>query len=117
VTSVPGRVQSHRTSGIGYVDEDDKIFITDRLREPIKYGGCKLPSAWLEALLIGHPAVLDVAVIGVYSMQRATELPWAYIVLFHVHNGNNKMGKDLHEWVNKQVVPYGRLRGGIRCTE
>jgi acyl-CoA synthetase (AMP-forming)/AMP-acid ligase II len=45
VTSVPGRVQSHRTGGIGYVDEDDNISITNRLKELIKYERRKLPSA------------------------------------------------------------------------
>jgi len=107
----------YHTGDIGYVDENDNIFITDRLKELIKYNGFQVPPTQLEALLIGHPAVLDVAVIDVYSAERATELPRAYIVLANGHRGDKKMEKDLHEWVNKQVVPYKRLRGGIRFVE
>jgi 4-coumarate--CoA ligase len=114
VTILPGQVQSHCTGGIGYVDEDDNLFVTDRLKKLIKYDGSKLPPAQLEALLIGHPVVLDVAVIGVCSTQKATELPWAYIVVFHGHNSQKKIEKGIHEWVNKQVIPYKRLcRGTI----
>ena len=107
----------YRTGDIGYVDENDNIFITDRLKELIKYNGFQVPPAQLEALLIEHPAVADVAVIGVYTAARATELPRAYIVLANGQEGNQKLEQDLHEWLNKQVVPYKRLRGGIRFVE
>lgn len=107
----------YRTGDIGYMDEQGNIFITDRLKELIKYNGFQVPPAQLEALLIGHPAVSDVAVIGVYSAQRATELPRAYIVVAPGHKGEQELEKELHEWVNKQVVPYKRLRGGIRFVE
>lgn len=107
----------YRTGDIGYVDDNDNIFITDRLKELIKYNGFQVPPAQLEALLIGHPAVVDVAVIGVYSAERATELPRAYIVLANGHKGDEKIEKELHEWLNKQVAPYKRLRGGIRFVD
>jgi 4-coumarate--CoA ligase len=76
-----------------------------------------VPPAQLEALLIGHPAVLDVAVIGVYDQKKATELPRAYVVLAHGYKADTNMEKDLHDWLNKQVVSYKRLRGGIRFVE
>ena len=107
----------YRTGDVGYFDKAGNIFITDRLKELIKYNGFQVPPAQLEALLIGHPAVLDVAVIGVYSEEKATELPRAYIVLVGGHRADAKMEQDLHEWLNKQVVPYKRLRGGIRFVE
>jgi 4-coumarate--CoA ligase len=107
----------YRTGDIGYFDKHDNIFITDRLKELIKYNGYQVPPAQLEALLIGHPAVLDVAVVGVYSEKKATELPRAYIVLVDGHEADTKMEKDLHQWLNKQVVTYKRLRGGIRFVE
>ncbi|KAH6633806.1 hypothetical protein C7974DRAFT_453371 [Boeremia exigua] len=104
----------YRTGDIGHVDENDNIFITDRLKELIKYNGFQVPPAQLEALLLKHPAVADVAVIGIYAAARATELPRAYIVLAGGLEGDEKMEQDLHEWFNKQVVPHKRLRGGIR---
>jgi 4-coumarate--CoA ligase len=93
------------------------IFITDRLKELIKYNGFQVPPAQLEALLIGHSAVLDVAVVGVYSEEKATELPRAYIVLADGRKSDAKMEDDLHQWLNKRVVTYKRLRGGIRFVE
>jgi 4-coumarate--CoA ligase len=107
----------YRTGDIGYFDKNNNIFITDRLKELIKYNGFQVPPAQLESLLIGHSAVLDVAVIGVYDEEKATELPRAYVVVVHGHKADEKMRKDLHDWLNKQVVSYKRLRGGIRFVE
>ncbi|KAJ8116859.1 hypothetical protein OPT61_g1804 [Boeremia exigua] len=107
----------YRTGDIGYVDEHDNIFITDRLKELIKYNGFQVPPAQLEGVLIAHPAVADVAVVGVYSAERATELPRAYIVLAEGYKGDEEMERSIHEWFDKQVAAYKRLRGGIRFVE
>ncbi|KAI4854086.1 acetyl-CoA synthetase-like protein [Aureobasidium sp. EXF-8845] len=107
----------YRTGDIGYFDKDHNIFITDRLKELIKYNGFQVPPAQLESLLIGHPAVLDVAVIEVYDEEKATELPRAYVVVAYGYRADETMQKDLHGWLNKQVVSYKRLRGGIRFVE
>jgi len=104
----------YRTGDIGYVDENNNIYITDRLKELIKYNGFQVAPAELEALLLAHPAVDDAAVIGVYSEQRATELPRAVVVLADGYKGDEKMEKDLKEWIHKRVAPYKRLRGGVR---
>jgi len=52
------------TGDIGYVDDDDEIFIVDRLKEIIKYKGFQVPPAELEALLITHPEIKDAAVVS-----------------------------------------------------
>jgi 4-coumarate--CoA ligase len=49
---------------IGYVDDDDEIFIVDGLKEIIKYKGFQVPPAELEALLITHPGIKDAAVVS-----------------------------------------------------
>ena len=46
--------------------------IVDRLKELIKYKGFQVPPAELEALLLTHPAVADVAVIGVPDEEAAS---------------------------------------------
>jgi 4-coumarate--CoA ligase len=51
------------TGDIGFVDDDDEIFIVDRLKEIIKYKGFQVPPAELEALLLTHPAIADAAVV------------------------------------------------------
>ena len=67
------------TGDIGVVDEDGYLRITDRLKELIKYKGFQVPPAELEALLVTHPKVADVAVIGVAD-EEAGELPKAFVV-------------------------------------
>lgn len=51
------------TGDIGYVDDDDEIFIVDRLKELIKFKGFQVPPAELEALLLGNSAIADAAVV------------------------------------------------------
>lgn len=67
-----------KTGDIAYVDSDSFFFITDRLKELIKYSGHQIPPAQLEAELLNCPWVSDVAVVGVYVEDRATEFPRAY---------------------------------------
>lgn len=67
------------TGDIGKVDADGHLYIVDRLKELIKYKGFQVAPAELEAVLINHPGVADVAVIGVAD-EEAGEVPKAFIV-------------------------------------
>lgn len=50
---------------MGYLDEDGFLFLTDRKSHMIISGGANIYPAEVENVLFGHPAVADVAVIGV----------------------------------------------------
>jgi len=55
-----------RTLGdIGYLDEDGYLYLTDRQAHMIISGGVNIYPQEAENVLAGHPAVVDVAVIGV----------------------------------------------------
>jgi fatty-acyl-CoA synthase len=55
-----------RTLGdIGYLDEDGYLYLTDRLAHMIVSGGVNIYPQEAENVLASHPAVADVAVIGV----------------------------------------------------
>ena len=50
---------------IGYLDDDGYLYLTDREKDMIVRGGENVSSTEVEAVLIDHPRVRDVAVIGV----------------------------------------------------
>jgi long-chain acyl-CoA synthetase len=50
---------------MGYVDDDGYLFLTDRKTHMIISGGANIYPAEVENVLFAHPAVADVAVIGV----------------------------------------------------
>lgn len=107
----------YRTGDIGYIDRDLNMYITDRVKELIKYNGFQVAPAQLEGLLLAHAAVNDVAVVGVYSEQRATELPRAYIVPAQGYAGGPGLEREVSDWLHQRVSPHKRLRGGIRFVE
>ncbi len=53
------------TGDAGYLDEDGYIYIYDRVKDMIISGGENIYPAEVESALFGHPAVADVAVIGI----------------------------------------------------
>jgi long-chain acyl-CoA synthetase len=56
---------THFTMGdVGYVDDDGYLFLTDRSAHLIITGGVNVYPAEIEAVLIAHPAVGDVGVVG-----------------------------------------------------
>ncbi|KAK5111385.1 hypothetical protein LTR85_012159 [Meristemomyces frigidus] len=107
----------YHTGDVGRVDEQGNIYITDRLKDLIKYNGLQVAPAQLEDILLGHAAVADVAVIGLYSDERATELPRAYVVVAAGYTGDEKFGEMLQNWLNERVSPHKKLRGGVRFVE
>ena len=72
-----------RTGDVGYQDCAGNIYITERVEEIIKYKGFQVAPTELEELLATHPKVDDVAVIGVYQKELASEVPRAYVVPAH----------------------------------
>ena len=59
---------------IGYLDEDGYLFLTDRKSFMIISGGVNIYPQETENLLIMHPKVADVAVIGVPNAQMGEEV-------------------------------------------
>lgn len=64
--------------------------------------------------MLQHDAVIDVAVIGIYAEEKATELPRAYIV---PSEGHKPKKEEIDRWLQERTAPYKWLRGGIRFIE
>lgn len=93
------------TGDIGYIDDDDELFIVDRLKELIKYKGFQVAPAELEAMLISHPNLSDAAVVSMKD-EAAGEVPVAFVVR---SNGSKISEYDIKQYISKQVVYYKRL--------
>ncbi len=83
------------------------------MKELIKYKGFQVPPAELEALLNTHPAVADVAVIGIPD-EEAGELPKAFVVK---KQGVEATEQEIHDFVDKHVAPHKKLRGGVEFVK
>lgn len=65
---------------IGYMDDDGFVYLTDRVSDMIVSGGVNIYPAEAEQVLIRHPAVADVACIGVPHPDMGEELKALVIV-------------------------------------
>lgn len=98
------------TGDIGYFDENESVFIVDRIKEMIKHKGQQVAPAELEALLLTHPEVLDVGVTGIPD-EMMGELPIAFIVR---KENSNTSEQQFQKFVAENVAPYKQLTGGVR---
>ena len=55
----------HHTGDVGFKDENGFVYIVDRKKDMIITGGFNVFSGEVENVILGHPAVLECAVIGV----------------------------------------------------
>jgi fatty-acyl-CoA synthase len=54
----------HHTGDIGYLDDDNFLFIVDRAKDMVITGGFNVYSTEVEQAIMSHPAVQDCAVVG-----------------------------------------------------
>jgi acyl-CoA synthetase (AMP-forming)/AMP-acid ligase II len=93
-----------RTGDVGYVDDDGDFYVVDRLKELIKYKAYQVAPAELEAILLTHPAVADVAVVASPDA-AAGEVPKAFVV-----RHGPATADELLAFVAARVAPYKRVR-------
>ncbi|KDO41638.1 hypothetical protein CISIN_1g042783mg [Citrus sinensis] len=93
------------TGDIGYIDDNDELFIVDRLKELIKYKGFQVAPAELEALLLSHSSITDAAVVPMKD-DAAGEVPVAFVVK---SNDSQITEDEIKQFISKQVVFYKRI--------
>jgi acyl-CoA synthetase (AMP-forming)/AMP-acid ligase II len=93
------------TGDVGSVDDQGFVHIVDRIKEMIKVKGQQVAPAELEHLLLGHPAVVDCAVLGVHD-EYSAERPKAYVVLKRGVEPSDAIGRELIQYVKERRVRY-----------
>ncbi len=92
----------YHTGDLGRVDEDGYYYIVDRKTDLILVGGLNVYPRDVELVLTEHPAVAEVAVIGVPDPVRG-EVPKALVVL---RNGQTVGTQELLQWCRRRLASY-----------
>jgi acyl-CoA synthetase (AMP-forming)/AMP-acid ligase II len=96
-----------RSGDVGYLDDQGFLFIVDRKKDMILSGGQNVYPQDIEAVLVQHPSVNDVAVIGIASA-RWGETPLALVV---PEADAADSADDLLTWANARLGKQQRLAG------
>lgn len=120
----------HHTGDIGYLDEDNYLFIVDRAKDMIITGGFNVYSTEVEQALMAHPGIRDCAVVGlpddkwgervvaVVQAQPDAELEPADVIAFVKQRlGSVKAPKDVWVWEDLPRSKVGKvLKSEIKTT-
>ena len=87
---------------VGYLDEDGYLYLTDRKAYMIITGGVNVYPQEAENLLVGHPKVLDVAVIGVPDAEWG-EVVKAVVVL---SSGEEESPEEIVAYCKERLASY-----------
>ena len=106
-----------RTGDIGYLDDDGFLFIVDRKKDMILTGGQNVYPQDIEAVLIAHPHINDVAVIGAKSAMWG-ETPIAIVVLeADTVKDREEFIAELVAWANSKLGKQQRIADVVIIDE
>ncbi|WAC57584.1 long-chain fatty acid--CoA ligase [Gordonia sp. SL306] len=91
-----------RTGDVGSITPDGYLTLTDRTKDIIKSGGEWISSVDLENAVMGHPDVIEAAVIGVPD-QKWDERPLVAVVL---REGSDATVDTLREFLSDKVAKW-----------
>ena len=94
-----------KSGDMGRIDEDGFVVLLDRKKDMIISGGFNIYAADIEVALLGHPGIVDAAVIGVPSDQWG-ESPMALVVLAP---GARVSEGEILDWANGRLGKTQRL--------
>jgi acyl-CoA synthetase (AMP-forming)/AMP-acid ligase II len=94
-----------RTGDVGRLDDEGFLYIVDRKKDMILSGGQNIYPADIESVMLGHPDVAEVAVVGVPS-ERWGETPLAVVV---PRPGATVDAGALVGWTNERVGRQQRI--------
>lgn len=102
-----------KTGDVGYLNEDNCLFITTRIKEMFKYQSWHIVPASIEKVIYEHPAVKEAAVVGIPHPVDGDH-PMAIIILKEGYSNVNE--DDIIDFVNARVLDREKLRAGAKIV-
>jgi long-chain acyl-CoA synthetase len=102
-----------RTGDAGYLDDDGYLYLTDRIKDMIITGGENVYPAEIENVLVEHPEVAEVAVVGTPD-EKWGEAVTAFVV---TAPGATVTGEQLIDWSRPRIAGFKRPRRVEIVTE
>jgi propionyl-CoA synthetase len=107
LSAYPGH---YLTGDGGHVDEDGYLYVMGRTDDVINVAGHRLSTGTMEAVLAGHPAVAECAVVGVHDDLKG-QVPRGFVVLkAGVDQPPEGVAAELVQAVRDQVGAVAALR-------
>lgn len=88
-----------------FQDPDGYFWYCGRSDDMLKVGGIWVSPVEVENALIGHPAVLECAVVGAEDSDGLVK-PKAYVVLKQGHQPSAELAEELKAYVREAIAPY-----------
>jgi acyl-CoA synthetase (AMP-forming)/AMP-acid ligase II len=102
-----------RTGDLGHLDADGFLYLTDRSKDVIVSGGTNIYPREVEEVLLLHPAIFEVAVVGVPDPE------WGENVVAHVvlEPGRTATVDELDGWCRRQIAAFKRPKHYVFADE
>ncbi len=91
-----------RTGDLGYLDEDEYLFIVDRKKDIIIRGGENITCIEVEEGIYAHEGIAECSVFGVPE-ERMGEVPAA---VFYMKDGHSMTPEQLREFMLEKMAPF-----------
>jgi len=88
-----------------FMDEEGFFYYVGRSNDMLKVGGIWVSPIEVEACLIGHPAVLECAVVPGRDEEDLVK-PCAYVVLNRGYSPSDRLEKEIKDYVKKELAHY-----------
>jgi len=92
-----------------FIDEDGYYWHAGRSDDMLKVGGIWVSPVEVESTLIGHPAVLECAVVGQVDSSELVK-PKAFVILKQGHTATGALADELIVYCREKMAEYKRPR-------
>ncbi|MFF0991340.1 long-chain-fatty-acid--CoA ligase [Kocuria nitroreducens] len=99
-----------RTGDLARMDQDGCVFIVDRKKDMILRGGYNVYPREVEEALYEHPAVAEVAVVGISDEVQGQEVAAFVVLTAEAAPDGERLVPELRSWVRERVASYKRPR-------